>query len=274
MGGKNLGFKIFLGMAIAFLIMSPFYISFSQDVESLIKEGDKLWAQRGDIDKLKGSIAFYENALRVDPKNEDALVKLCHAYCYMGSYVLIKKAEKKEMFEKGIKTGESAVEINPQSAGGNFWLAINMGRLGELKGAVSSAFMLPKVIKLLDIVEEVEPGYFHGGYYRFWGRVFYKTPGFILGILSKTLPEKHRKPGGYTKEDQIISYLDAIKIEPNFFMNHVYLAESYLQLKRLNLAREELEWVINTPVGILPEAMPENNYWKEEAKKLLEEIKK
>ncbi len=236
------------------------------------EKGDILWAQRDDEGKLRACIAFYEEIAGKWPNNEDVFIKLSHACFFLGSYYSINDKETKEIFSKGIKAGERAVAINPQSVGGNFWLAVNTGKLGESKGLVSNAFLVIKLFKFMEVVEQENITYYYGGYYRFWGKIIYETPKFLMSSIGKIIPEKFDKPSGYTKKDQIDILHKAIKIEPNFLMNRISLALSYIQLKRPELAKKELEYVISARADILPEAAPENRYWQSEAKKMLKQI--
>ncbi len=271
---RNTYFWIFV---ITSILFSDFLIcdqTFGYKAVPSFEKGDILWNQRDDEEKLRACIAFYEEIAAKWPKNEDVFIKLSHACFFLGSYYSIDKMGKKTMFSKGIKAGERAIEINPRSVGGNFWLAVNTGKLGEVKGLVSSAFLVLKLLKFMEIVEQENVTYYYGGYYRFWGKIIYETPKFLMVALGKSIQNKYNKPGGYTKEDQIDILQKAIKIEPNFLMNRIFLASSYIQLKKPEMAKRELENVINTPAGILQKVAPENRYWQSEAKKMLKQINK
>jgi tetratricopeptide (TPR) repeat protein len=241
------------------------------DTQAMMKMADALWAQRDDIDKLKACILQYQNIIRVEPNNNDACQKLSHAFFFLGSYSLTDRDEKRKAFKMGIAAGENAVNLDPDDVESNFWYAINKGSLGEMDGAIKSAFMLPGILKNLEVVEKSDASYCWGGCYRFWGRAFYRAPGFILGILSKTLPDrfKKRKSGDFGKEDQIAFFQDSLKHGPNLFETHVFLAESYIQLGKQDQAKKELEWVVATPAEIMPEAAPENRHWQNKARVLL-----
>jgi tetratricopeptide (TPR) repeat protein len=237
-----------------------------------MEKGNLLWAHRDNKESLSECISIYESVAKADPNNEDVWLKLSHAYNYMGFYILKDKNEKKKVFEKGKAAAEHAVKINPKSAGGNYWLAMNMGCIGDINGVVSSVYMLHKLIPLLVASRESDPNYYYGGQYRFVGMMINEAPTFLLRANGKDLPGELSRKNGYKKEDQITYFLDAVNAGPNFFANRFCLARGYLQLNRAEQAKKELEWIVNTPEDILPDSVCENRYWKHEAETLLNKI--
>ena len=132
-----------------------------------------------------------------------------------------------------------------------------LSRAQSIKGVnVDTISMLNKMEKLMSKVDNLDPDYFYGGTYRYWGRVIYEVPWLV------------RKLAGHTLQEAVDYYKKAIKVEPNFFMSHIYLAEVYLKMKKYKLARKEIEYVIKTPVTVIPEVIPENKRWKKKALEL------
>ncbi len=262
--------NLFLIFILKMVILNEYTISscLCANENSLPIEGEVLWDQRNDKEKLNSCISYYKNYIKKDNSNEEACIRLSWAYYYMGSYFLEKKDDKKISFQKGMIVAEKAVEINPDSAGGNFWLAVNKGSRGQFQSRIRSSFMFPDIVKHMGIVKKQDENYNYGGYFRFWGRVLYDTPSFLISTLGKTVPDKFINSGNITKKDQVGFILKAIEYEPNYFMNYVFLAESYFQLNQRDLAIKSLKYVIDTPSDFLKEAKHENEIWKQHARKL------
>jgi hypothetical protein len=99
----------------------------------------------------------------------------------------------------------------------------------------------------------LEPSYFYGGPYRFFGAFYTRIPGIELS--------------------QSKSYFDqAISAFPNYLGSQVYLAEFYHQKSgNREQFHDVLQKVIQFDTSILPEIIPENIYYQSRAKSLLEQ---
>jgi len=112
------------------------------------------------------------------------------------------------------------------------------------------------------VVSRDNINFYFGGVYRYWGRFVFEIPKIARRIIDFKL------------EESVYFMKKALEVAPNFFMNRVYLAETYLAMGQKDLAREELSWVLKTKPGVLPPAEPENRLeqdrarliWKEEFK--------
>ncbi len=172
---------------------------------------------------------------------------------------VVNKAFLLSIAKVGEKAGKECMKLYPSSPGCYFWYVVVTSRAIAIKGiSVKTISLLSKMQKLMGKVDKLAPGYFYGGTDRYWGRVIYETPWLV------------RKMAGHSLEEAEKYYKKALKIEPNFFMTRVYLAELYIKMKKYKKAREQLDKVIRTTVKILPDVIPENKRWKKKALELKE----
>lgn len=220
---------------------------------------EELWAQRERREKAEQALRCYAEAARANPGSEELWVKTALAGYYLGELVPVKEKEARlQAFELGKSAALEARRINPRSVGGNFWATVNNGRITEIKGILSGTFDFGLCIKAMTEVTRQDYRYYHGGVYRFWGRFVHEIPS--LG----------RRMARFTLADSAELYLQSLEIEPNFFMTRLYLAESYLEDGKREEAKQQLEWVINHPPELLPEAAPENRLYQRQARELLQ----
>jgi len=214
----------------------------ADDFVSLKAEGDRFWAERDSQPSLLQAIHFYTSALQINPDDKDLLVRLSIAYYWKGINIKEeKKEERKKAFIEGQKFAQKLCELNPDSIEGNFWFAVNRALYGGEIGVMKSAFMLPDIKKRMKIVMDREKFYYHGGPQRLLARIDYETPGFLRGSLEKA--EAMLK--------------EAIQESPNFSLSHIYLADIYMTMKKPDLARKELQFVLELSEDSMPEYKPE-----------------
>ena len=231
----------------------------AQDGATLKAEGDKTWPHRDSQASLQKSIDAYEKAVAAGENNEAMYIRLAIAYYWKGNNLKAggSKDQRKTAYEKGMEYAQKAVELNPNSAGGNFWYATNLASFGREKGILKSVGMLPELKKRLELVTKVEKYYYYGGPQRLYSRIITKAPGML------------RKQFGYTIEQAENELKNAIAKYPNFTMSHLFLADVYIDQGKKDLAKQELEKVLATPENSMPEFAAENRRDKKVAKALL-----
>ena len=230
-------------------------------------EAEKIFPQRYEIEKSRQLIQAYEKILGQVPNSEEYWVKLSYAHFWLGDRLAVEKTPKKELldaYDKSIRAAQEAIRINPDSVGGNFWMTVSQGRSTLVKGILGGGFSLGGSVQGMMIVSRDNINFYFGGVYRYWGRFVFEIPKIARRIIDFKL------------EESAYFMKKALAVAPNFFMNHVYLAETYLAMDQKDLARGELTWVLKTKPDILPLAEPENRLeqdrarliWKEEFKDL------
>ncbi|MEW6456995.1 MAG: tetratricopeptide repeat protein [Acidobacteriota bacterium] len=242
--------NIFYGAICLFCIS---VISFSQDVGKIMTEADNLFSMREELNKAKEAASIYEKIIKSDPKNFEAHWKLAKTIYYIGNHSPEK--ERVEIFNKGVEISKKAIEINPDKAEGHFWLAVLYGVYGEARGVLKSLFLVDDIKEEANKSLSIDPNLEGAGAYRLLGRMYYKLPGIAGG----------------SKEKSLEYLLKSKEMCPTNALTRIYLADTYLKLKKKEEAKKELQEVINME----PDSrwIPETKELKKKAEQMLREIK-
>lgn len=239
------------GILLCLLIVSGLPAIASQESTSLLAEGDALYAERADLAKAKEALEKYRAALAKGESAFDAYWKMARVQYWLGDHAM-KNVEKRRAFELGIYYGKKAVQAAPEKAGGYYWLAVNNGSYGEVKGVLKSLSLVKPLKQDLAKVLEIDPAYDDGGADRILGRMFYEMPGFIGGDKKKSLEH----------------LLKSRELGPRVGITRIFLADTYLALGEVEKARAELEFVAGMEPD--PKLIPETADEKALARKRLE----
>ncbi|MBU1156398.1 MAG: TRAP transporter TatT component family protein [Proteobacteria bacterium] len=242
--------KLAFAAALGLLTLCLAGAALAAATAELIAQGDSLYAQRADLAKAKQAAGLYKQALTQDPKSEEAAWKLARTEYWVGSHV--PKDQKLAVFQSGVDAAKQAIAINPKSLPGHYWLGVNYGVYGSAKGVMESLSLVDPIKKEMATVIELDPNYEAGGPYRVLGRLYFKLPGLFGGDNEKAV--------GYLKT--------AVEKGPNRYLNHIYLAEVYIDDDLGQEANQVLKVVIAGPVE--PGLEPEDAEWKVQAQNLLE----
>jgi tetratricopeptide (TPR) repeat protein len=215
-------------LIFAFVCFSS--ILFSQSVEELIAQADDLYNEMMDMETAEKVLELYRQALGVAEDKYEPYWKIARIYYYIGTHTAEKK-EKKIIFSQGVYHAKKAVALQAEKPDGHYWLGVNNGKYGEVRGVMKSLSLVKPIKRSMFKIIEVDRGYEDGGADRVLGRVFFKVPGIAGGSKDKSLEhlEKSKELG---PEDPV---------------TRVYLAETYLAKDRVEDARAELEYVLNMP---------------------------
>jgi len=240
--------KIFFSL----LIFLSFSISlFSQEPEELIAQGDKLYAEMKDMATAQEALSKYREAVVKAENKFEAFWRLSRIFYYIGTRTESKK-EKKIIFGQGIYYAKKAVALEPEKPDGHYWLGVSYGVYGEARGVLKSLSFVKPIKEAMNKVIELDRGYEDGGPDRVLGRVYFKVPGFAGGSKKKSLEH----------------LLKSKELAPNDALTRCYLADTFLSLKEVDKAREELEYVLSMESDPRWIAGVDDN--KEDAKKMLQ----
>ncbi|MBK8148142.1 MAG: hypothetical protein IPK58_07955 [Acidobacteria bacterium] len=156
-------------------------------------------------------------------------------------------------YEEGVSLGEKGVAADPNSLEANFWLAVNYGSFGQEKGIMKSLALINPMKECVERAMKVDESYFYGGPWRVLGRLYHKAPGFPFSI------------GNSKKAMDCLQ--KALEFGPNFYLNHLFIAELCISNGDRAKAREHLEWIINAPLS--PNHETEDGITKRDAEALL-----
>jgi tetratricopeptide (TPR) repeat protein len=240
--------KVIVPLTLGILVAAG--LGLSQETKSLTQQGDDLYEQRGDLDKAKEALAKYQDALIKDENAYDVYWRMARVEYWIGDHTA-DKTEKKRIFEMGIYYAKKAVALGPDRPEGHYWLGVDFGVYGESKGVLKSLSLVNPIKDEMNRVLAIDPGYDDGGADRLLGRLYYELPGFFGGSKKKSLEH----------------LLKSREMGPQVGLTRIYLADTYLALKDVPKARQELEYVIAMEPD--PKLIPETAEEKEMARERL-----
>lgn len=240
---------------LCFLAVVCFSLTlFPQDAGELISQGDEIYKEMRDMAAAKEAQEKYQKALLTMENKYDAYWRTARILYYIGENTESKK-EKKAIFSQGIYYGKKAVDAGPELPDGHYWLGVNQGKFGEVKGVLKSLSLVGPIKRAMQKVIELDRSYEEGGPDRLLGRVYYKLPGFAGGSKDKSLEHLQK----------------SLEYGPNDALTRLFLADTYISLKETDKAQAELEFIL---------AMEDDPRWingiatiKEKARKKLQDKK-
>lgn len=236
------------------------------DNTDVVRAGaDALWEQRGDVEKLKQSLAAYEQVAAANPGDTEVLLHLVRGYYFLGDGHLTEKEAKLAAFDQSVSWGKRCMATNSEfvalldkgdetegtaaraitdkEAPCMYWTSAALGKWAGLQG-------LPKILANKDIafawmnrvLETLGPDYFFGATGRYFGAYYAALPSFAGQDL-----ERSRK-----EFDAVIAKF------PDHFGNRVLLAEYWaVKAQDRALYLEQLDFVINGDPNVIPEIAAE-----------------
>jgi len=235
---------------LLFLLLAPAALAGAPE-ERLVKRGDRFYERRGQGRRwCAKAIESYEKALALNPESVTASWKIARATYWLGVHTE-ETAEKLRIHKKGIDVAKRAIALDAKSVESHFWLGVSYGKYGEAKGVTNSLGLIDPIKAEMRKVIELDEEFEGGGAHRVLGRLYFKVPALLGGDLDKA--EEHLKK--------------AVSIDEGRLLNHLFLAEVYLERDEKEKAKRHLELVVD---GEWEEhRRPENEEEKERAKALL-----
>lgn len=215
---------------------------------TLREEALRLWTLRGDVRQNEVLIKALDRWLQKEPNNVEALNLQARAiYLYVYLHEAGGSTEQKlTLMARGLETARKAARVAPQVLDGDFWAAVNLAVYGKLKGPMESVSSFGEITERLARVEAKDTRFFHGGIWRFQGRMVDQVPA----------PLRFLK--GYDLNDAYAFYKKSLQMEPNYLQTYEFLAECLLQDDQRDEARKVLEKALRLNPEALPDVVPEN----------------
>lgn len=241
-----------LCMALA-LICAVSAPVFAQSANELAAQAAAAYDQRADLAQARQAVQFYEQALAADPASEETAWRLARALYWVGNHS--SGEAQLQALEKAVESAQKAIALNPKSLPGHYWLGVCYGVYGKAKGIMKSLSLVDPIKQEMALVMEMDPAYEDGGPHRVLGRLYHHLPGLVGGSKSKAAEHLEK----------------AVALGPQRWLNHLYLAQLYLDQDKKDQARELLQKIMAGPAQ--PGLEPEYADWRAEAMKLLEGLK-
>lgn len=172
-------------------------------------------------------------------KNAQAQTYLAETLFWLGD-IATSDADKEKYHGEGVEYGKKAVELNSRSAAAHLWYAANMGSHGMVRGIMQSLFYVSPIEKHGKKAMDLDEGYFQAAPARLLGRFYHQCPPFPIS------------KGDKKKAVKLLE--SAVQKGPDFLLNHYYLADLYLAMRRKSEAKKLLKQIIDTKeFKIMPE---------------------
>lgn len=250
--------------------------SFQSLVANDVAKVAELYKQRANKEKLDECIALCEKILASGP-NREVAVYLAKAY-YFKAEGITDNSTRVELFDKGIKAGEAALNtieryakpiaekqkeeqvlknLTKDDMDALYWTAANLARYGKYASFTKKLAVKSRVRYFWDRVMEIDPDYNYGGVYRFFGGYYALVPS----ITGEQDPAKSKE-----------MFDKGVASAPYYLETKVLYAEAYCthaKIKNVELFRQLLNEVLAADVSAYPEIQPENDIAKAKAKDLL-----
>ena len=166
------------------------------------------------------------------------------------------KAKKKKKAES-----EAVKTIGKENIDALYWTAANLARWAKFASFTQKLSVKARIRYLWDRVMELDPNYFYGGVYRFFGGYFALVPT----ITGENDPVKSKE-----------MFDKGLASAPDYLETKVLFAEAYCthpKVKDKVMFEKILNEVINADVNVNKDLIPENKMAVEKAKKLLAQEK-
>jgi tetratricopeptide (TPR) repeat protein len=253
-----------------------------EDTSSLISRANKLIDQADSKEKVIELINIYEDILKIETTNQEALVEL-YNFCFLFGYGYTdNKEEKTKYYLKTIKYSEQFMYSNPgfklladkgertweacrvlstreMEAMGYWYLAVG-AYWKECRGVWGKLINIQwpiRIKKVLVRMMAIDPKWLNGIPYYLWANYYAVAPGIVGGDLKKA--EEY--------------YKKAIELGPNMLnyrRSRAYFF--YTKMKDRESFKRDLEWVISQDPHKAGLSYPWNAFIQRDVKKGLANI--
>jgi len=154
---------------------------------------------------------------------------------------------------EGMKHAQEALKLAPDSGPAHYWYATNLLHAADAERSLGRA---KTALAELDRADKLSSDVDRGGPSRMRGKVLADMPGLFGGSTSKA----------------IANFKRSIEISPDVPTTHLWLGQAYMDAKEPELARKELEWVVNAKPR--PHREKDDAADKKKAQELLKKLEK
>ena len=191
------------------------------------------------------ALAHYEEALKVDPKNYEALWKASRSAVDLGSFDRNDKT-REDYFKSGELYARRAVEVNPGDAEGHFHLARSLGKYALSQGPRARIKFATDVrahaLECLKINPK-HPGCLH--VMGMWNAEVMRLNGFTRMLAKNLLGGKVFSSANWADARKYME--ESVANEPDRITHHVDLGGVYRDIGEKDKARAEYEAAMKLP---------------------------
>ena len=182
-------------------------------------------------------IAWHEDPTRVDgaravlevspDPSADTLAELSRVWALTGDFRLRNENERVAAYERGVEAARRAIAMAPRNDKAHLWLAINNGRIAEIKGVSRALGLVGTIREESEIVLKLNPT---------------NVEGLILaGGLAAEMPVFM---GGDRAKAETL-FKRALELDPRLTGGRIELAKLYVATRRWTDAQRELQSIVD-----------------------------
>jgi hypothetical protein len=195
---------------------------------------------------LEEALVQFEAAVAADSNAQASLVKAALAAVTIAEYQA-PSAERDSLFARAVRHARRAVALNSADAQAHFALARALGRFALTQGVREQARLATEIRSEARAALAIQPD--HAGAHHvlgLWHKTVMKLNGVQRLIARTFLGAKGMSEASW---DQAVSHLEAaVRSEPNVMVHRLNLGRLYVERKRWDDAREQLQWVLQAPI--------------------------
>jgi len=255
-----------LGGGLFAVLVVLVLLAFGQTAEEHLRKGDEYYAQFDD----KKALEEYLLAVNIEPKNYEALWKTARAYFDVSDLIAPTEKDSRDsqikMYRDAEKYARLAIQENPNDTWGHFYRSAAMGKrallLSKKEQVVLSKAIKSEIEKAIELDNNNDLAYHALGR---WHRRMAEIGGmkrFFGGILYGEIPK-----GTFEESEKYLK--KAVELRPDYVNHHLELGNTYLALKKYDLAEQEFAKCAELPIST-----SKDQIYKEEAKAELDKAKK
>jgi tetratricopeptide (TPR) repeat protein len=187
-----------------------------------------LVAWHEDPARIDRARALLESGAVSDPSPE-TLTELSSAWFLTGEFRAPGEAERVAAYERGAEAARRAIAVAPRNDRAHLYLAINSGRLAELRGVTKAVSLVGTIREESETVLRLNPT---------------NVDGLVLAAsLAARMP---RVLGGNREKAEAL-FRRALELDPHHTGGRLELARLYVATRRWRHAERELQLVLNDP---------------------------
>lgn len=218
------------------------------------EDPDALYQDRENLASGQRAADIWAARLKAYPTDFTSAYRLAQARYWLGTNGL-PELQRKDALEAGIAAARAAMALDAKRPEGPFWMAANMGALAESFGLRQGMKYRGAIRDALETTLKLDPAFLQGSADRALGRWYFKVPGLFGGSNRKS--EAHLRK--------------SLTYGPNSVISHLFLADTLAEMGRKDEARKQYQAAIYAPFD--PDWTPEDRRFKEQAKRLLQDLR-
>jgi tetratricopeptide (TPR) repeat protein len=216
---------MWLGVALALTLLTPATLG-AEDPVTAARSLLGTWHE--DPARIDHARTLLEGAA-ASGAGADALVELARVWFLVGDFRSHGDAERAAAYERGIEVARRAIAAAPRNDRAHVWLALNSGRLAELRGVIRALPLVSTIREASQTVLKLNPTSVEG--LLLAASLAAELPGLLGGDRAKA-------EGLFQR---------ALAIEPTHTGGRLELARLYLAAGRWRDAERELQRIVTEP---------------------------